>query len=268
MRKFLCPSLIALALVAAMPSFGGPLSPLSPSGAQLEAVAPCSFVDVGLNSAFDGALTTSDCPLSGSYADYYRFFASAGTTVTANLHSTVLGNVLLSIQDFNTGAIIAHSDAVPNPNVSLRVTADSLYLVRIWSADPQIPTGAYHLKLTGTKNANGCSTDTNVSTLCVDSDRFKIQVAWSAVHLGTQGTGTAVSMTPDTGSFWFFSSSNVELVVKVLDGRPVNGHFWVFFGALTNVEYTLTVTDTSTGAVRTYTSAQDTQASVSDTSAF
>ena len=66
------------------------------------------------------------------------------------------------------------------------------------------------------------------------------------------GHGTAVPLTGDTGYFWFFNSANVELVVKVLDGRAVNGHFWVFYGALSNVQYTITVTDTQTGAVKTY----------------
>jgi hypothetical protein len=40
--------------------------------------------------------------------------------------------------------------------------------------------------------------------------------------------------------------------MKVVDGRPVNGKFWVFYGALSNVEYTITITDTQTGTVKTY----------------
>jgi hypothetical protein len=48
-------------------------------------------------------------------------------------------------------------------------------------------------------------------------------------------------MTGDTGGFWFFDEDNVELMVKVLDGRRVNGHWWVFYAGLSDVEYTLTV---------------------------
>jgi hypothetical protein len=77
-----------------------------------------------------------------------------------------------------------------------------------------------------------------------------------------------VGLTSDTGYFWFFSESNVELVVKVLDARAFNGHFWVFFGALSNVEYTLTVTDTVTGATKTYQNPSGQFASVGDTAAF
>lgn len=259
---------LALAGLAAVPSFGSPLVPHPLPGARLAAAPPCSYVDIGLNTSVQGALTTSDCPLSGTYADYYRFFAAAGTTVTATLRAPALGDVLLSIQDFSSGAILAHDNEVSNASVQLKISADAFYLVRVWSTDPLIPTGAYRLRLDGVKNTNGCSSDTDPGTLCVDDDRFKIQVAWNAVHQGTQGEGTATSMTADTGSFWFFSSNNVELVIKVLDARPINGHFWLFYGALTNVQYTITVTDTQTGIVKTYSSPQDTQASVSDTEAF
>jgi hypothetical protein len=72
----------------------------------------------------------------------------------------------------------------------------------------------------------------------------------------------------DTGYFWFFNPDNVEVVLKVLDGRPVNGKFWVFYGALSTVEYTLTVTDTETGQVRTFTNPAGRLASVAETSAF
>ena len=82
------------------------------------------------------------------------------------------------------------------------------------------------------------------------------------------GTGRAVSLTGDTGYFWFFDPANVEAVVKVLDATPVNGHFWVYYGALSNVEYKLTVTDTVTGAVKTYANPKGRFASAGDTTAF
>src|SRR5262249_38796821 len=56
--------------------------------------------------------------------------------------------------------------------------------------------------------------------------------------------------------------------VKVLDARALNDHFWVFYGALSNVEYTLTVTDTVTGIVRRYANPSGLFASVGDTLAF
>jgi hypothetical protein len=57
-------------------------------------------------------------------------------------------------------------------------------------------------------------------------------------------------------------------VVKVVDGRSFNGKFWVFYGALSNVEYRITVTDSVTGDVKVYTNPSGQLASVADTAAF
>jgi hypothetical protein len=103
--------------------------------------------------------------------------------------------------------------------------------------------------------------------LCLQGGRFALTATWKDFS-GRTGAGTAVSLTADTGYFWFFSSSNVEVVTKILDGRGLNGKFWLFYGALSNVEYTLTVTDTQTGAVKTYKNPLGQFGSVGDTGAF
>jgi hypothetical protein len=60
----------------------------------------------------------------------------------------------------------------------------------------------------------------------------------------------------------------VEIVIKVVDGRAFNGRFWLFSGALSDVGYTITVTDTSTGTVRRYTNHAGSLTSAADVSAF
>jgi len=106
------------------------------------------------------------------------------------------------------------------------------------------------------------------AVLWLGSGRFRVEVAWSAVNVGTAGVGQAIQLTSETGAFWFFEPSNLELMVKVLDARVVNGHFWVFYGALSDVDYTITVTDTETGAIRLYHNPQGHMASTADTAAF
>ncbi len=103
--------------------------------------------------------------------------------------------------------------------------------------------------------------------LCLNGGRFAVEVAWKDFS-GHTGAGQAVELTGDTGWFWFFSNTNVEVVLKVLDGTPVNGHHWVFYGALSNVEYTVTVTDTQTGQVKIYKNASGQLSSIADTDAF
>ncbi len=98
--------------------------------------------------------------------------------------------------------------------------------------------------------------------------RFAVEVSWLDPAGGHAGYGRAVPGSDETGSFWFFSPANLELVVKALDGRPVNSHYWLFYGALSNVEYWLTVTDLATGAVKTYHNPYGNFCGQGDTSAF
>lgn len=89
------------------------------------------------------------------------------------------------------------------------------------------------------------------ATLCLNGDRFKVTARWRTPQ-GATGDAQGVSATDDSGLFWFFGPENLELTVKALDGCGVNGKHWVFLSGLTNVEVTITVTDTQTGAVKTY----------------
>jgi hypothetical protein len=100
--------------------------------------------------------------------------------------------------------------------------------------------------------AQSCAPTTTV--LCLSDARFRVEASWRQSADGPSLSGTAVPITSDTGYFWFFSPGNVELIAKILNGCGVNGHYWVFAGGLTNVDVTLTVTDTQTAQVRQYTS--------------
>ena len=103
--------------------------------------------------------------------------------------------------------------------------------------------------------------------LCLGG-RFCVDVRFTDPRNGQASAGTPVPITGDTGAFWFFDPANLELVIKVLDGRAVNGHFWVFYGALSDVSYTITVTDTVTGSFRTYHNNPGHLASRADVTAF
>src|SRR6185503_14541400 len=91
--------------------------------------------------------------------------------------------------------------------------------------------------------ASACVDDDD--TLCLNGNRFRIEVAWENNDPAT-GIGHRVELTPDTGYFWFFSSSNVEMVIKVLNACPLNQRYWVFAGGLTDVKVVITVTDSQT----------------------
>lgn len=107
------------------------------------------------------------------------------------------------------------------------------------------------------------------TSLCLRDGRFRLEMTWRT-RQGSTGQGHAVPLTGDTGYFWFFNPSNVEVVAKVLDGCSTSfGSFWVFAGGLTNVETILTVQDVQTGFSRTYVNPQGSPFQpIQDTRAF
>ncbi len=110
-----------------------------------------------------------------------------------------------------------------------------------------------------------CTPD--AQSLCLSNGRFRVQTAWQSTS--ASGSGTAIPGTSDTGQFWFFNASNVEMVIKVLNGCGINNRYWVFAGGLTNVQVTMTVTDMQNGTVKTYQNAQSVPfAPIQDVSAF
>lgn len=87
---------------------------------------------------------------------------------------------------------------------------------------------------------------------CLQGKRFRVEVDWSG-YVGDGGSGfTVPGATADSGLFYFTAASNWEMLIKVLNGCQQNNHYWVFGAGATSLQYTVTVTDTQTGAVRTY----------------
>jgi glucose/arabinose dehydrogenase len=105
-------------------------------------------------------------------------------------------------------------------------------------------------------------------TLCLEEDRFQVRASFRPGQ-GPTRQASARPLTADTGWFWFFDPANLELMVKVLDGCPVNGRYWVFAAGLTNVGNELTVVDTGGGGDRRYPRpAGPAYAPLQDTAAF
>jgi hypothetical protein len=86
-------------------------------------------------------------------------------------------------------------------------------------------------------------------TLCLLGKRFKAEVNWSNQFDGSSGGGSAISSTDSTGFFYFTDPSNYELIIKILNFGSV---IKVFYGELTDLHFTITITDTTTGTIKTY----------------
>jgi hypothetical protein len=100
-----------------------------------------------------------------------------------------------------------------------------------------------------------------------DADRFRVDATFTD-FAGHSGVAKIFHTTSQTGQFWFFSPSNIELLVKIIDGRATNNAFWVFHGAASNVQYTVTVTDTVDDVQKVYSNPLGTFGSDGDIHAF
>lgn len=99
--------------------------------------------------------------------------------------------------------------------------------------------------------------------------RFTVQAEWRT-RAGAEGTGKPVALTADSGYLWFFTESNIEVTVKVLDACLFSTpRFWVFAAGMTDVEVDLQVTDLETGAQKSYRNGQGVAfLPIQDTDAF
>jgi hypothetical protein len=103
--------------------------------------------------------------------------------------------------------------------------------------------------------------------LCLLGGLYFVEVDWQDFQ-GNTGTGTPVPGTANGGYFTFFDGANIELAVKLLDGTPLNGHYWVFYASMTSVRFTLRVLDAAGNTVATFENPSGTLASVADVEAF
>jgi ELWxxDGT repeat protein len=118
--------------------------------------------------------------------------------------------------------------------------------------------------------AGGAAACDATGGLCLKDGRFRVTAGFLDPLIPELGEQAAqpVQATADSGHFWFFEEGNLELTVKVLDGRSINGAWWVYFGALSDVAYSVVVTDLESGAVKRYESRPGTICGQGDVSAF
>ncbi len=105
------------------------------------------------------------------------------------------------------------------------------------------------LELPAVAAAESDSCTEAVGTLCLQNGRYAVSVDWTNREGDTGKGSVAPPRADDSGLFWFFSETNWELLVKVLDACTSNGHHWVFAASATDVGFDLQVRDTVTEVV-------------------
>ena len=115
----------------------------------------------------------------------------------------------------------------------------------------RLPAGDYTVTLTslGEYLAKAELAVSSADTL-LQQGRFQVEVAWEN-NAGESGPGRLVQPpSQDSALFYFFSEDNWELMVKVLDGCAINGFYWVFGAASTDVAYQVKISEV--GGTRTF----------------
>ena len=113
--------------------------------------------------------------------------------------------------------------------------------------------------LAGESSSGACLP--SATALCIDDlpgdGRFRITVSYDTVlGGGLSGEALAVPLAAvgadQGGLFTFFDPTNPELLLKVLNGCAITGHYWVYFSAGTNAGFVLTIEDLVLGGSPPY----------------
>lgn len=85
--------------------------------------------------------------------------------------------------------------------------------------------------------------------LCLQKGRFQVTAEWRDPASGEGGKAGAMPVSPTSGAFHFGNPGSPELVAKIVNQ---GGRIDVYYGAFSDLEYTITVTDLRTGAAKAY----------------
>jgi choice-of-anchor B domain-containing protein len=271
------------------PSFPGPVPTVcKPSAERLCLLGNRYAVDVSWRNQFDGASGFGRAVRASDLAGYFSFgdpsnlelmikMLDFGSDVRFFYGQLTNLQVQIRVADTKTGQVRVYGNGPNNcgaiaslPGTAAAKAPFGLLTSQVFDfAKPGrgIPatadlSGDVRSK-TGEHTAGTCKPGKD--HLCLGHSRFQVEVAWSNQFLGTAGTGRGTALSDLSGSFAFPDPRNVELLVKILD---FDDRILVAWGTLTNLEYTLKVTDTESGAVKTYHNAAGTYCGGLDQDAF
>ncbi len=166
--------------------------------------------------------------------------------------------LLVKLLDFGGGTVKVFIGELTNLEFAVAVTdmSDPLGHTKTYTNTPGdcggidqdfFGAGSQALRSTAAASGGGCRP--SKSTLCLLKGRFAASMTWRNQFNGASGDGGTVPLSDLTGAFYFTDRSDLELVAKVID---FGDRIAVFYGALSDLQYDLTMTDTRTGQSKIY----------------
>ena len=228
--------------------------------AMTSGVNPSTLLAVDRKTSFANTATAAISwiklnPFLGPHTLQWRYYSPDGAVYYDSGASTQTGVAGYDYYAYFVGINIAGAAAA---------TKLGTWQVRFYLDGANVVTETF--TITGSTTPTVCTPST--TTMCLNNNRFAVRVSWRTAA-GQTGQGQAIKYTADSGLFWFFGSENIEMLVKVLNACGLNDRYWLFAAATTDVEYTITVTDTKNNTTKTYFHGVGTPApAITDTNAF
>src|SRR5579864_9382106 len=138
--------------------------------------------------------------------------------------------------------------------------------------------GAFTVKLTAS-NTSGSSVAVQAMTVTGSgvlrlnaAHSFDVTLTATDQRTGANGAGLVIGQNDVYGYFSLPTLSgnagNPEVIVKMVDASGIGLNYWVFYGTMTDLQYTLSVKENATGVVKTYSQNPNAPSGQFDTSGF
>ncbi|HEX6085477.1 MAG TPA: hypothetical protein VF266_13190 [Thermoanaerobaculia bacterium] len=221
----------------------------------------CTYHDTGgCGMTVTDLVDTLGCTDEGYYYNVHRIFLTAGQFYQATLTAVddfipEIGVSRPELDDY----IVQGMGTAPRGSITVSFTADVTGQYEFY-VGPNAPaqTGAYTLTLTCSNAQPTCTPAATVA--CLNDGRFRVSIAFVNQFANPPQPGNFLakklregSQNPDVAIFGISAPEAIEVVVRIQDARPFGlNRFDVYYGGLTDLEYTVTVTDTQSGVTKTY----------------
>lgn len=245
---------------------------------------PCSAGSLSCGGTQSGRVSTDSCSADNIYAVGYSFNGTQGQTVTISGTSFQFAATVILVDGRGSAAILAQNDVFQLgqtariSNFSLPYTGPYIIFITPLTA---VTFGDYTLSLTcGSAPPPTGSCSESSTTACMLSGRFRVSVRYrgafdnNAPNTGALRKSVVGFANPayETAFFYFNDSNNIEMMVKMLDQGNTNSGgqrtIAVLFGSATPLRIEVTITDTQTGATKTYNSFFNEMKGTTDFTAF
>jgi hypothetical protein len=221
----------------------------------------CYYHDTGgCGQTITDTVNIYGCESDNLYYNVHRIFLNAGSVYTATLTAVDAFIPLIGVSRPELDYWIVEGEGnVARGSVTVTFTAEATgYHEFFVGPTTEFKTGSYRLSLTCNATAPTCTP--SATQACLLNGRFRVSIAYLNQFANPPAPGNFLAgklregaQNPDVAMFGISGPEAIEVVVRIQDTQPFGlNRFDIYYGGLTDLEYTVTVTDTVKNVTRTY----------------